>query len=92
MNYLAGFLLVTIDDAVLAERDCAFNGGTAASGASVGGGRGTEVTPREMEVIETECVQVMLGMIAMQGGILSKDLRGLHAVRDKQILLVLLLQ
>ena len=57
-----------------------------------GGGRGTEVTPREMEVIETECVQVMLGMIAMQGGILSKDLRGLHAVRDKQILLVLLLQ
>ena len=57
-----------------------------------GGGGGTKVTPREMEVIETECVQVMLGMIAMQGGILSKDLWGLHAVRDKQILIALLLQ
>ena len=86
VNYLAGFLLVTIADAVLAERDCAINGGTAAPGASAEGGRGTEVTPREMEVIETECVQVMLGMIAIQGGILSKDLWGLHAVRDKHIL------
>ena len=82
MNYLAGFLVVTIADAVLAEHDCAISGGTAAPGASAGGGRGTEVTSREMEVIETECVQVMLGMIAMQGGILSKDLWGLHAVRD----------
>lgn len=44
-------------------------------------GKALEPTAEEMEVIETECVQVMLGLIALQGGILSRDLWGLHAVR-----------
>lgn len=112
MNYMAGFLLATITDAVVSERDSGDRGYRVAngvnsqpSGASAGGadggtlaselqeavvreavsrkweGKAAEPMGEEKEVIETECVQVMLGMIALQGGILSRDLWGLHAVR-----------
>ena len=37
-------------------------------------------TEAEVSVIEGECVQVMQGIIALQGGVLSRDLWGLHAV------------
>lgn len=42
----------------------------------------TRKTPTEEEIrlIESECVQVMHGVIALQGGVLSRDLWGLHAV------------
>lgn len=43
--------------------------------------REVELSPAEVEILERECVEVMLGMIALQGGVLSRDLWGLHAVR-----------
>ena len=38
-------------------------------------------TAADVELIEREAVEVMLGIIALQGGVLSRDLWGLHAVR-----------
>eukprot|EP00903_Cladosiphon_okamuranus_P020149 g18498.t1 len=40
---------------------------------------GTGPTEAEVSVIEGECMQVMQGIIALQGGVLSRDLWGLHA-------------
>ena len=52
----------------------------------VAGGEGHEEaeaqpTAADVELIEREVVEVMLGIIALQGGVLSRDLWGLHAVR-----------
>ncbi|CAN0537755.1 unnamed protein product, partial [Ectocarpus sp. 12 AP-2014] len=49
-----------------------------------GGGAEKEATVKEPTVaevaqIENECVQMMQGVIALQGGVLSRDLWGLHA-------------
>lgn len=38
------------------------------------------LTDAEVRLIENESVQVMHGVIALQGGVLSRDLWGLHAV------------
>lgn len=45
-------------------------------------GREAEAQPSaaDVELIEREAVEVMLGIIALQGGVLSRDLWGLHAV------------
>ena len=54
-------------------------------GVAVGQGRGgAKVQPAagDVELIEREAVEVMLGIIALQGGVLSRDLWGLHAVRE----------
>lgn len=112
MNYLAGFLVITIADAVIAERDtpetppsrrgsigtATLGSPSSAAAATLslelqaaakdsvmtrgGGGGAGEPTARELEVIESESVEVMLGMIALQGGVLSRDLWGLHAVSE----------
>lgn len=47
-------------------------------------GAGEGPTAAQMDLIESECVQVMQGVIALQGGVLSRDLWGLHAVSDTQ--------
>lgn len=39
-----------------------------------------EPTVAEVAQIENECVQMLQGVIALQGGVLSRDLWGLHAV------------
>lgn len=44
---------------------------------------GAGPTETEVSVIEGECVQVMQGIIALQGGVLSRDLWGLHAVSGR---------
>lgn len=120
MNYLAGFVLVTLADCVLSEREgtsrepgSAGHNGTTTSGSGSssppgdspphdqpegspeqagavavsdarkeGGGDATGAGPTatEISVIAGECVQVMQGIIALQGGVLSRDLWGLHAV------------
>ena len=124
MNYLAGFVLVTLADCVLSEREGTPDpssrdpgsagrfsttasgdssssrpddslphkqpkgsleqaGAVAVSDAGKGGGgdaTGAGPTASEINVIEGECVQVMQGIIALQGGVLSRDLWGLHAV------------
>lgn len=59
-------------------------GGSSSNNSSSGKGssftRGVELTAEEVKVVETECVQVLLGLISLQGGVLSRDLCGLHAV------------
>ncbi|CAM9574985.1 unnamed protein product [Pylaiella littoralis] len=143
MNYLAGFLLLTLADCIMNEREdtsrlsrrptsregsrgvggesftppvvsattasdttrevilppglqlpppakvdvVAASKETSAAATSEEAGKGgndddaTRKTPTEEEVrlIESECVQVMHGVIALQGGVLSRDLWGLHA-------------
>lgn len=58
----------------------AYNAVSQAAASKGGGDSGTGPTAEEMELIEKECVQAMLGMVALQGGVLSRDLWGLHAV------------
>lgn len=121
MNYLAGFLLLTVADSVMSERadppasSSSTNGTTTVDtaptpdgeavtlevaqtaaakdtvavtkagqkeAATKAGQKEAEPTAAEEELIEAECVQVMLGMIALQGGVLSRDLWGLHAVSE----------
>ena len=117
MNYLAGFLLITLADCIAAERvpsplalgeetggssrDPASDTATTAGGGgdslkpelppamaregATSGERGREAeaqpTAEDVALIEREAVEVMLGIIALQGGVLSRDLWGLHAVR-----------
>lgn len=121
MNYLAGFLLITLADCIAADRSPPPDppgGGTGGrrrdpasanapstprggvgggllqpelplaisrEGATGGeGGREADAQPTaaDVELIEREAVEVMLGIIALQGGVLSRDLWGLHAVRQ----------
>lgn len=116
MNFLAGFLIITCADSVVAERgdesltptvskrsDSATRGSKphsetrGTSGASTNmGNRGSKGRDRgkankervmhlaedEAEIIESECVEVMLGLVALQGGVLSRDLCGLHSVSE----------
>lgn len=124
MNFLAGFLIITCADSLVAEREEDFpvtpvttrrleggargsknppearggSGGAGGSGGRVGGGSGNlkgrdkggkrekervmHLTEEEAEVIEAECVDAMLGLVVLQGGVLSRDLCGLHSVRD----------
>lgn len=49
-----------------------------------GDAAGAGPTAAEISVIEGECVQVMQGIIALQGGVLSRDLWGLHAVSGRR--------
>ena len=46
------------------------------------GGAEAQLAAADLELIEREAVEVMLGIIALQGGVLSRDLWGLHAVRE----------
>eukprot|EP00752_Nemacystus_decipiens_P015848 g14158.t1 len=126
MNYLAGFILVTLVDCVMSEREdtpapssrrdpgSAGSDGTTTSGSGssssspagdsppydkckgpleqagaaavsdarkegAGDAAGAGPTAAEIGAIEGECVRVMQGIIALQGGVLSRDLWGLHA-------------
>lgn len=111
MNYLAGFVLITLADCVLSEREdgppprsrepgsvesnssTTISNGSAlppgdspqsgVAAASGGDAVGAEPTAAEIDRIEGECVQVMQGVIALQGGVLSRDLWGLHAVSGR---------
>lgn len=127
MNYLAGFVLATLADGVVSEREGApasssrepssagSNGSTTTTnsasppggspppnprkdpleqaGAVAGSNAGKEKggatagagpTAAEISLIEGECVQVMQGIIVLQGGVLSRDLWGLHAVSGRR--------
>lgn len=61
------------------------NGVSTKHTASRGGDAGVDPTAEETELIERECVQAMLGMVALQGGVLSRDLWGLHAVSSRAL-------
>lgn len=103
MNFLAGFLIITCADSIVADRDTDSDDsphddykrlGVVAGSGGVSRDRDRDrkdkkekdrevvLTEEEVELVEIECGQVMLGLVALQGGVLSRDLCGLHAVRD----------
>lgn len=61
------------------------SGGAGGGGSRSGGfGQDVKLTADEVAIVENECVEVLLGIVSLQGGVLSRDLHGLHAVSGRR--------